>query len=113
MPYLQPRKVPSRLIAMTRRQVAKSVSSTVPMATMPAALTSPSSRPVSRSMSAMTRCQSCSDVTSSAYAPSARPGRSLVSARPPCAVTAAAIADPIAPAAPVTSTTFSVRRSIS
>ena len=50
---------------MTRRQVAKSVSSTVPTTAMPAALTSPSSRPALPTAS-MTRCQSASEVTSSA-----------------------------------------------
>ena len=40
--------------------------STLPSATMPAALTSPSSRPCRLSMSAATRCQSASLVTSSA-----------------------------------------------
>src|SRR3984957_696276 len=112
MPYLQPRNVPSRLIAMTRRQVAKSVSSTVPMATMPAALTRPSSRPPFCSMAPITRAQSASTVTSSAWMTLARPGRSVVTATPPCAAIEPAIADPIAPAAPVTSTTLSLSRCI-
>src|ERR1700756_2134174 len=39
-----------------------------------------------------------------------RPGRSLVIAMPPSSTTASATADPMAPAEPVTSTTFSLRR---
>src|SRR5581483_11664064 len=75
---LQPRKVPSRLTASTRRQVAKSSSSTLPSATIPAALT----RPSSLSSAAITRRQSASDVTSSAWSmPS--PPRSVRTACPP------------------------------
>ncbi len=51
---------------MTRFQVAKSVFSMLPTVAMPAALTSPSSRPCLASTAAATRCQSVSWVTSSA-----------------------------------------------
>src|SRR5215470_7155921 len=80
---------------------------------IPAALMRPSSRPAVLSTSPTTRSQSFSDVTSSAWSMPSRPARSVAMARPPSRATASFTAAPIAPAAPLISTTLSLRRLIS